>query len=223
MQDERQTIKNDKYGNDKYHSDSSSLEETSRFHRESANQERRAHPKDAGKILSNAGINKLMESIEKTFSDKGGNHLLVALYFYDSDYKQKALNIPEEYSNVNIIDIDITKAFVDMPINPIVFFQMSDWLLKQFEQMEDTIFTFICSTGELDTHHPEMLPQKYRWDLFDRLYQRKKGHNYIRIQDVIVGPEGYQSYGRAFYHETQSPIIHIISAYLQEKQQNYNE
>lgn len=161
-----------------------------------------------------------MESIEKTFSDKGGNHLLVALYFYDNDYKQDFLHIPEQYSHIKIIDIDITKAFVDLPINPVVFFRMSDWLLMQFEQMEDSIFTFICSTAELNTHHNNLLPQTYRWDLFDKLYQRKKNHPGIRVQDVIVGPEGYQSYGRAFYHEKHSPIIHIISSYLHEKQQS---
>ncbi len=116
------TLKFDKYGNDKYHSDHSSKEGVGRFHTESADSERRASKQNARKILSNANIKKLMDSIEKTFSDKGGNHLLVALYFY-----------------------------------------------------------------------------------------------------AIIGPEGYQSYGRAFYHEKQSPIIHLISSYLKDKQEEYNE
>lgn len=217
------TLKFDKYGNDKYHSDHSSKEGVGRFHTESADSERRASKQNARKILSNANIKKLMDSIEKTFSDKGGNHLLVALYFYDLDYKQNILNIPAEYADINIIDIDITKAFVDLPINSIVFFRMSDWLLHKFEEMEDTVFTFICSTAELDTHHPHILPQQYRWNLFDKLYQRKKMNNKIKIQDAIIGPEGYQSYGRAFYHEKQSPIIHLISSYLKDKQEEYNE
>lgn len=162
-----------------------------------------------------------MESIEKTFSDKGGNHLLVALYFYDKEYKQDVLHIPKEYSDIKIIDIDITKAYIDLPINPTVFFQMSDWLLQLFEDMDDTVFTFICSTADIDTHHHHLLPQTYRWNLFNKLYLRKKPTKDIKIQDVIVGPEGYQTYGRAFYHEKQSPIIHIIASYLEEKQQNY--
>lgn len=162
-----------------------------------------------------------MESIEKIFSDKGGNHLLVALYFYDADYKQNVLNIPEEYSNIRIIDIDITKVHVDSPINPTVFFKMSDWLLKLFEEMEDTVFSFICSTEDLATNHDILQPQTYRWNLFDRLYQRKKSNKDIKIQDIIIGPEEYRTYGRAFYHENQSPIIHLITSYLEEKQQIY--
>lgn len=163
-----------------------------------------------------------MESIEKPFSDKGGNHLLVALYFYDADYKLNILNIPEEYSTIKIVDINITKAYVDLPINPIAFFKMSDWLLCLFKEMEDTVFSFICSTEDLDTHHTHLHPQTYRWELFDRLYQRKNIHKEIKVQDIIIGPEGYQTYGRAFYHENQSPIIHLIVSYLEEKQQNYN-
>lgn len=164
-----------------------------------------------------------MELIEKSFSDKGGNHLLVALYFYDDDYKQNVLNIPAEYSDVKIIDIDITKAYIDRPINQSVFFEMSNWLFQQFQQMSDAVFTFICSTADLDTRHNDMLPQSYRWNLFNRLYLRKCAGEDIKIQDVIIGPEGYQSYARAFYHERQSPIIHIISSHLHDKQNTDNE
>jgi len=48
-----------------------------------------------------------MKSIENTFSDKEGNHLMVALDFCDDDYKQNTLNIPEEFSDVDIVDINL--------------------------------------------------------------------------------------------------------------------
>lgn len=71
-----------------------------------------------------------MDSIENTFSDNEGNHLMVALDFCDDDYKQDSLNIPTEYSDVEIVDIGIEKVYLEKPINPIVFFQMSSWLLE---------------------------------------------------------------------------------------------
>lgn len=122
-----------------------------------------------------------MESIEQTFSDNKGNHLLVALYFYDNDYKQTSLHIPDEYA----------------------------------------VFSFICSTEDLATNHPDQSPQSYRWNLFDRLYRRMAQKAEINTQDVIVGPDGYQSFGRAFYRDRHASIIHIVAAYLQEKQNQY--
>lgn len=160
-----------------------------------------------------------MESSEQIFSDKEGNHLLVALYFCDEEYKRHTLHIPEEYAAVKIVDIDITKAHVDKPIHCGVFFRMCAWLLRQFEEQEDAVFTFICSVDELSTHHPGVLPHVYRWSLFDRLYQRHAGERGISVQDVVVGPEGYQSFGRAFYRDKHAPIVHVVASYLQEKQQ----
>ena len=162
----------------------------------------------------------LMEHIEQIFSDNEGNHLLVALYFCDDEYKLESLHIPEEYSQIKIIDINISKAY-DRPIHFSVFRRMSSWLLKEFERREDSIFTFICSTDHLNTNHPEILPQEFRWALFDKLYLRHASTR-VNVQDVIVGPEGYQSLGRAFYHPQHAPIIHVTVSYLQEKQRLYN-
>lgn len=96
---------------------------------------------------------------------------------------------------------------------------MSSWLLHEFEMQDDAVFTFICSTDELTTNHPDFLPQEFRWELFDRLYKRRINAEGINVQDVIVGPEGYQSLGRAFYRDKHSPIINIIVSYLRDKQQ----
>lgn len=84
------------------------------------------------------------------------------------------------------------------------------------------IFTFICSTEELETHHPDILPQEFRWALFDALYHRQVHTSEIKIQDAVVGPRGYQSLGRAFYRDAHAPIVHIIADYLLEKQQQYS-
>ncbi len=162
-----------------------------------------------------------MESIENCFSDKEGNHLLVALSFCDEDYKRSTLHIPEEYADIEIVDISITKAYVEQPIHFSVFFKMSSWLRAEFEKRDDVIYTFICSTDDLDTNHPSYLPQEFRWELFDKLFRRQSGVANINIQDVVVGPEGYQSMGRAFYISKHAPIINIVVAYLQEKQELY--
>lgn len=166
-----------------------------------------------------------MDPIKQTFSDNEGNHLLVALYFCDDEYKQESLHIPEEFSTVEIVDIDITKAFIDKPIHYNVFFRMSRWLMMQFKLHENAIFTFICSTDELNSNHKDLLPQNYRWQLFDSLFKHQKkelaGNENINITDVIIGPVGYQTFGRAFYRTKHTPIVHIVSSYLDEKQRYY--
>ena len=163
-----------------------------------------------------------MDPIKHTFSDKEGNHLLVALYFCDEEYKRDSLHIPEEYWCIKVIDISITKAEVERPIHFSAFFKMSSWLLQEFEKHDDAIFTFICSTEELKTNHPTFLPQEFRWELFDKLYRRQSNTSQINVQDVVVGPEGDQSLSRAFYREKHAAIINVIVAYLEEKQQLYS-
>ena len=162
-----------------------------------------------------------MKSINQRFSDNEGNHLLVALCFCDDDYKRDTLHIPEEYIDVEVVDISITKAYVEKPIHFSVFLRMSSWLLQAFEKNQNTIYTFICSTEELETNHPNFLPQEFRWELFDKLYKRQDNIPHIHVQDVVVGPDGYQALGRAFYRDNHIAIINLITAYLEEKQRSY--
>lgn len=159
-----------------------------------------------------------MAIIEEIFSDNEGNHLMVALDFCDDIYKQGTLQIPEEFADVDIVDISIEKVYLSKPINPIVFFKMSSWLLSQFETYNNAIFTYICSTDELATNHLSVKPQKYRWLLFDRLLERINCSDKLNCQDVIVGTDEYQTFGRAFYRDRHAPIIHIVTSHLEDKQ-----
>ena len=158
-----------------------------------------------------------MLSIEHKFSDKEGNHLLVALCFCDDDYKQGVLRIPEEYTEVEVVDISITKAYVEKPVHHSVFFRMSSWLIREFDKRENAVFTFICSTDGLHTNPPHILPQDFRWELFDKLYRRRSDIPHVRVKDIVVGPEGYQAMGRAFFRDRHAPLINIIAAGLREK------
>ena len=154
-------------------------------------------------------------SIKTTFSDNEGNHLLVALDFYTDYYKQQTLHIPEEYCYIEIAEISITKFDVDKPIHPAVFFKMSTWLLSQFQDLHNVVFTYICSTDELTTNHAHHNSQTYRMNLFDSLLQRKCLPNTIKYQDVVIEMDGEnETYGRAFYTDMQAPIIYIICDYL---------
>lgn len=146
---------------------------------------------------------------------------MVTLYFYDDYDKRTTFCIPEEFAAIDIIDINIAKVFLDKPIGPSAFFRMSSWLLQQFDKHEDAVFTFICSTEELDTNHPDKLPQDYRWELFNRLYARIAESVNINVQDVVVGPDGFQSFGRAFYRDKHAPIIHFVASYLKGKQADF--
>lgn len=162
-----------------------------------------------------------MEREETLISDNEGNHLLVALDFYDEDYKFAVLNIPPEFDDIEIADISIEKDMLDKPIGYKAFADMCAWLAARFSGHRNLIMTFICSIDELTTNHPSITPQKYRWNLFDLLYKRtisQKIISNINIQDVIIGPEGFQSYGRAFYRDSHAPIVHLIVSHLNGKE-----
>ena len=58
-----------------------------------------------------------MDSIEILIPDKEGNHLVVALSFYDDIMKTGSLQIPEEFSELDIADISINKIDIDQPLN----------------------------------------------------------------------------------------------------------
>lgn len=164
----------------------------------------------------------IMESVENLFSDNEGNHLAVALDFYDENYKYKVLNIPVEFSDIQIVDISISKVELDKPIHYSAFVKMIRWLLGMFNECADAVFSFSCSIDELETNHALMSSSEYRWKLFDVLYRRSKiyfGDLKINVQDIIIGPDGFQTYGRAFYRDRHAPIIHLITSHLQEKQQ----
>jgi hypothetical protein len=160
-----------------------------------------------------------MDSIEQRFNDTMGNPLMVALNFLDKDYKIKELQIPEEFSNIEIADIDITKKYTDRPISPATLFRMSEWLLDQFNK-SDAIFTYICSYDELETNHL-LMPSIYRSSLFNSLWKRVRMHyeysNHIRIQDVEIGEDEFHTFARAFYRDKHAPIINLILAHLQSK------
>lgn len=162
-----------------------------------------------------------MKSIEAAFYDKEGNHLMVALDFYDDDYKQNTLQIPEEYSDIEIVDINIEKADLKRPISCAAFFKMTTWLVEQFKTHENAIFTYICSISELETNHKGINPQEYRRDLFDALLQRVIKNAQFNVQDIVLGPEGFLTFGRAFYRDRHSPIVYIATSYLKEKQREY--
>lgn len=163
--------------------------------------------------------------VSKSFPDNKGNHLLVALYFYGRRYKEEVLNIPSEYSATEIADISIEKADMDRGLAYTAFVAMNQWLLERIREHPNAVFTFICSTDPFENNSGEEIKdgaeaQDYRWRLFNRLYDRVSAiHKDLKlnIQDIVVGPEGYESHARAFYPDIHQPIIHIITANLTEK------
>lgn len=149
-----------------------------------------------------------------------GNHLVVVLYFYDNEDKLSTFQIPSEFLELDIADINIRKLALNNPLNIGAFFKMSNWLLEQFLLFPNAVFSFICSTEDLMTNHLEISPERYRWNLFECLYKRNKYklHNLgINSKEIIVGPEGYQTFARVFYRDRHAPIIHIVEAHLQTK------
>ena len=161
-----------------------------------------------------------MESIETLIPDKEGNHLVVALNFYDDVMKTGTFKIPEEFKGLDIADISINKIDIDEPLNIRAFFAMCDWLIEQFLIFKNAVFSFICSTDPLDTNHPDISPVVYRWRLFELFYHRNilRLHDMgIESKDIVVGPDGYQTFARVFYRIGHAPIIHLVINHLESK------
>ena len=160
-----------------------------------------------------------MHREETLISDNEGNYIVVALDFYSRDYKIDILSIPEEYSHIDIVDINIRKLLLNMPLGYAAMAKMIKWLSSRFYD-NNAIFTFICSLDPLQSRHNSIAPELYRWKWFDLLYQRACQAGMtdgISVQDVIFGPDGYKSYSRAFYSGSQAPIVHLLASHLRSK------
>lgn len=161
-----------------------------------------------------------MESVETLIPDNEGNHLVVVLNFYEDVQKTETFQIPDEFIDLEIADISIEKLNLEQPLGLRAFFRMCSWLIEQFEQFPNAVFSFICSTDPLETNHHEITPGQYRWNLFEDFYQRnlatltKLG---IESKDIIVGEEEYQTFARVFYRMSHAPVIHLVIAHLNNK------
>ena len=164
-----------------------------------------------------------MKSVEVLIPDNEGNHLVVVLYFYDDEDKIHTFQIPDDFSNIDIADINISKLNVDKSLYISAFFKLSSWLIEQFLLFPNAVFSFICSTDPLENHISTRSPELDRWTLFEFLYKRKKTElEYLGInsKDIIVGPDGYQTFARVFYRDKHSQIIHLVIAHLTNKYNN---
>lgn len=161
-----------------------------------------------------------MEPVETLIPDDKGNHLVVALSFYDDKEKTGTFRIPQEFFQLDIADISINKLDLDAPLSLRAFFKMCQWLEEQFTIFPNAVFTFICSTDQLVTHHPDMSSEQYRWSLFEFFYQRNIARLHrmgIESKDIVVGPEGFQTFARVFYRMEHAPIIHMVTDHLGRK------
>lgn len=162
-----------------------------------------------------------MDTIETLIPDNMGNHLVVVLYFYDDGDKLNSFKIPEDFAaQIDIADININKLDLDEPLGIASFHIMCEWLMEQFLMFPNAIFSFICATDPIVMRHCGLRPEEYRWRLFEYLYQRNKcklDTLGIHSQDVIIGPEGYQTYAKVFYRDKHAPIIHIVVSHLKSK------
>ncbi|MBJ2188558.1 MAG: hypothetical protein JFR41_08045 [Muribaculaceae bacterium] len=158
-----------------------------------------------------------MNVIKQIIEDNEGNHIVVALTFYDNDYKLEQLRIPEEFHDAEIADIGIEKLDSDRFVHPSTLFKMSSWLLDMFRQHRNTVFSFICSTDDLKRNHTELESQVFRWALFERLLERiekRAGDDMLTVDFTTA--DGLVI-GRVFYRWPQSPIVNIVVDHLRSK------
>ncbi|MBD5292713.1 hypothetical protein HDR69_04395 [bacterium] len=161
-----------------------------------------------------------MDTIETIIPDDKGNYLVVVLNFYDDIDKAEVFQIPEELANFEIADINIQKKQLDQPLAPKAFFRMCDWLISQFCLYPKAVFSFICSISELGVRGSRWRPEEYRWNLFEVLFRRKQPEldsRNIRFLDIIVGPEGYQTYGKIFFRDRHYAVVNLVESHLVNK------
>lgn len=145
---------------------------------------------------------------------------MVVLSFYEDGQKVDTFQIPSEFTELDIADISINKLDLDRPLHMRAFSKMCGWLMQQIAVYPNAVFSYICSTDDLETNHIHIPPEQYRWRLFEYFYARKKEQLCdmgIESQDIIVGPEGYQTFAKVFYRTTHAPIIHLVVAHLNNK------
>lgn len=158
-----------------------------------------------------------MDSVETLIPDNEDNYLVVVLAFYDDNQKIGTFQIPHEFAELDIADIAINKLNLDKPLGYSAFVKMCRWLIDQFQMFPNSVFSFVCSTDDLFTNHEGISPKQYRWNLFECFYLRnlsKLKELEIESKDIIVGPEGYQSFARVFYRSGHAPIIHLVIDHL---------
>lgn len=163
-----------------------------------------------------------MQPIKTLIPDYEGNHLVVALNFYENSQKTETFKIPSELCELEIADIAIEKIYLDRALRLRAFNGMCQWLMEQFMQFPNAVFSFICSIDPLDTNHKGITPSEYRWNLFEYffLHNIDKLHALgIESKSIIVGPDGYQSFARVFYRTRHAPVIHLVFAHLHHKYQ----
>jgi len=161
-----------------------------------------------------------MVSVETIIPDNKGNHLVVVLYFYDDNDKTETFQIPKEFAELDIADVNINKLEIDKPLGLRAFFGMCQWLMEQFLLYPNAVFSFICSTDPLDVRHSDIRPEQYRWNLFELLFTRNKNRMSelgIHSKNIAVGPEGCQTYAKVIYRDKHLPIIHLVTAHLDSK------
>lgn len=161
-----------------------------------------------------------MESVDTLIPDNEGNHLVVVLTFYDEYQKTNTFQIPSEFTKLEIADIAIEKLNLEQPLGQGALYRMCRWLIEQFLQFPTAVFTFICSTAPLETKHAKTAPEQYRWNLFEALYMRNAGRLEalgIESKDIIVGPDGYQTFAKVFYRTLHAPVIHLVEAHISNK------
>jgi len=100
---------------------------------------------------------------------------VVVLNFYEDCHKTDTFQIPSEFTGLDIADISIEKLNLKQPIGLRTFNKMCQWLIEQFMQFPNAVFSFICSTDPLETNHKKIAPEQSRWNLFEFFYQRNVG------------------------------------------------
>ena len=161
-----------------------------------------------------------MEAIETLIPDNEGNHLVVVLSFYEDSQKNATFQIPPEFIGLEIADISIEKLEINQPLGIRAFHKMCQWLLEQLLQFPNAVFSFICSTDPLKTNHNMIAPEQYRWNLFEAFYYRnidRLSTLGIESKDIVVGPNGYQTFARVFYRSIHAPVIHLVISHLNSK------
>ncbi len=111
---------------------------------------------------------------------KEGNEYVLQFLEFELDF------LTEQFP-IKIIDISLI-AEVNKEVNsPNSLYVIADHV-KKFSQDEDCIFYYYCDFKELDRRDKTLLPQEYRFKLFNILADRKLGDEFVK-ESIIIEDE----------------------------------
>lgn len=111
-----------------------------------------------------------------------GDHILVALSYYDSESVSYFSTEPLTLTLI-FYDVTLIRKAGEGYVGSKILFAVSDILARFLDENEDAVLCFYCDANtDVLRNHKNMLPQEYRSKLFSRMFDLYiESHNLLSV------------------------------------------